>query len=805
MRLVHQYQLAVAAALVFSSGVSGTAAGEAEQQCEALRIPEWRTANYDESFFRDRITCGLDALVYWMQSSAYRTGHPEQRTKFERLVCGNAEQVAMVNREIQDECARVLADVDAWRQTHRGARQPSFWIILALRAPDRITPETRRIICQTLQALDLSSKQCGYVNWIGVSGANGANVHGYLTPLTLAPALIDDPEVRRAGERALLSELAHMNQTGDMGEFNLLESHWNGTASWEVMKRYIPDPRLRRMARMISERLWINRFLTWSAAVERNTGPGSRMAPSEWLGCDGERSLFATGLNRPIWLNIFFPWGVWDSRAFRIGWPLSQTQAFLPELPVYLHDLAWHKSMPNELQCRVALRHWAPYPKLEGLPQPDRYRPAKYVNYQTRHYTLGSTTSSWIVNTCVVAASAWWNNSRAAGAPIGSPKRFCVLYPHYVFNGMSFLDKGDIIFENADGQPVKDHKGGIGGPYLREFIDFGRVGTLQHRNTLLLSYTPKPRTHHQGQILVKDTVQRASAGMFLFRWDDGFDGLYINREPVKSLPHEVAPGDWWFIEDGPVYAAVRPLKATRLRGGRTLLEKRNRHVVLYQDNVAADDVAGIADADWVKARSGFVVEMGDRDEFGSFANFQDEILSGQVATDEAEGFVRHVGYRRGDRELRMRWHCYLEDYPTRKINGDADPWTRYAQSPEFAVGDRGRLAVKDAALETRCEKTWWLLSCEPSQTWVVYQPNSGQRLPMTLECPIGRIVCDEVPFGKIAICRTAAGDMAVEADLEGTPGPLRLDGEASSVSARLNGTEHNAKREKSGGWTVGWK
>ena len=212
-----------------------------------------------------------------------------------------------------------------------------------------------------MKALDLGGKECGYIGWMGVNGANGANVHGYLTPLVLAPALIDDPKVRAAGEQALLAELAHMNRTGDMGEFNLLESHWCGTVSWELLARYIPDPKLRRMARLIRERLWINRFLTWSPAVERITGPGSRMAPSEWLGCDGERAVFATALTKPIWINFFFPWDGWDSRAFRIRFGRCPTRRLCLILPSYLHDLAWHKSLPNELQCRVALKHWKLY------------------------------------------------------------------------------------------------------------------------------------------------------------------------------------------------------------------------------------------------------------------------------------------------------------------------------------------------------------------------------------------------------------------------------------------------------------
>ena len=766
-------------------------------------VGRWRAPAYDEAFFQGCAVCGDEALTFWMQSANWRgnrDGQPEKYIQFERLLRGEPGQVEKVNREIQNECQRVLADVAGWRKKEPHSRKPSLWIVLALRVPDRLTPETHQLIRAALTALDLGGKECGYINWMGTPGANGANVHGYLTPLTLAPALIDDAKVRAAGEQALLAELAHMNRTGDLAEFNLLESHWNGVASWEVIKRYTADAKLRRMARMICERLWINRFLTWSPAVERITGPGSRMAPSEWLGCDNERALLATGLTKPVWINFFFPWDGWDSRALRQSWAPMQTEAFVPELPAYLQDLAWRKSLPNELQCRVALKHWRAYPKLAGAPDGAPLRPMKYVNYQARGYTLGSTTSSWVVNTCVVAATAWWNNSRNPRAPLGSPERFCVLYPHYVFNGMSFLDKSGIYFENARGEPVKDAKGGVAGPYLREFIDFGRVGTLQDRNTLLLSYTPKPQTHHEGQVLVKDRVQRASAAMFLFRWTDGVDGLYVNREPVRSLPRELVPGDWWFIEDGDVYAAVRPLEATRMRGGKTVLEKRTRHIVLYHDNVAAADIAGIADADWVKARSGFVVEMGDKTEFGSFTGFQDKILAGRVISDTADEFTRHIAYQRDERRLDMRWHCYTEDYSHREINGRDDTWTRYAQSPEFAVDDNGQLAVQDATLATTPGHTLWLLSCAPSRTWVAYQPNANAELPLILDCPAGRVTCERFPFGKLVIASQPDGSVLVDADSQ--PTRLNLETKAAAVKGRINGVATQVTRTEKGQWIV---
>ncbi len=787
-----------------------------------LRVPDagnWHLRTYNENFFKGRLVCGEDALNFWMQSSSWRNNpenKPGKYSKIELLLSGDPLQVSEVNKQIRNECELALKDVNAWHKKTPQSRVPMVWIELALRVPGQLEPETFALIRRALKELDLSGSGANYTAWININGSNGSNVHGYLTPLTLTPALIDDQKVVAAGKKGLLSELNHMNNTGDMGEFNLLESHWNGTSSWELIKKYIPDPYLRRMSGMISERLWINRFLTWSSSIGRITGPGSRMAPSEWLGTDNERALLATGMSRPIWLNFFFPWDGWDSRNFRSAWEQTQLEATIPDLPDYLQGIAWQKTVPHELQSLVALKHWKNYPDLSGVPQGDPLRPAKYVNYQTKDYTIGSTTSSWIVNTCVIAASAWWNNSRNPTAPVGSPERFCLLYPHYVYNGMSFLDKGDLFFDNAPDQPVKDSKGGPGGPWMREFIDFGRVGTLQDSNTLLLSYTTKPGTHYA--TLVKSKTQRASAAMFLFRWTEGIEGLFVNREPVKKLPCELNPGDWWFIEDGNVYAAIRPLKSTALRGNcKTILEKRTRHIVLYQDNVNAENIEGISNEDWVKAQSGFVVEMGDRKEYGSFKNFQDRILSGNVIADEANGYDRHIGYQRDGRKLEMKWHCFTEAYAMRQISGREDPWTRFLQSPEFSVSDNGLVKVQDARVKTISGNTMWMLSCPSSKTWVAYQSQFDKNLPVDITCPAGHFNAEQLPFGKVVLHQEKDNTVKIVVDAGyhiqreiGTPFNTRsynlyFDGNEKKPEVIINGIEYQPRKivkEGNAAWEI---
>ena len=65
------------------------------------------------------------------------------------------------------------------------------------------------------------------------------------------------------------------------------------------MKAFLSDPQMARMARLIAERIWLNRFLTWSSTVERIEARQSHMAPGAWLGTSGDRLQFATASSNP--------------------------------------------------------------------------------------------------------------------------------------------------------------------------------------------------------------------------------------------------------------------------------------------------------------------------------------------------------------------------------------------------------------------------------------------------------------------------------------------------------------------------
>ena len=776
-----------------------------------------------DDFLNGTVACGWNALRHRMRGNIFQ-GNPgrlqaPKLTQFERLLVGDPGDVAAVNREIIAYCQRKTADIErAWRDPKR--RHPAKEVcsyqteliplaILTLRIGERLTPEAHQAIKEVLSAFRPEVADVQPTLWMHAPGYNGANSHDYLSFLALTWAVTGNPDVRDATYWGLRGELDHLNLSGDISEFNVLEAHWCGINGYDAMKAFLPDPELARMARLIAERLWLNRFLMWSPVVERITGPGSRMAPGAWLGTSGDRLQFAAGLEKPIWLNEFFDWGVWRQRATGGRWPLDDVQGMVPALPAYLQDVAWRKRFPNELRCSVQLIPWMNrYPKLPGesnaRPQPML---GEMVNYQTAQYALGSTNHPYEASACVVYASAWWNDSRAPGeVPLGSPKRFTALYPHYVFNGAAFMDKTELYFENQPDQPIKDEWTRLPGPWMREFAERGRAGVLQHKNTLLYTYSGQNRGPDDVRP-VADKLHRVSAAMFLFRWQPGLEGLFVNRVPVTRLPMELKPGDWWFIHDGDTYAGVRPLASTALRGPcKTRLEKRTRQIVLYQDNYVGQTIEGIADEEWVKARSGFIVELGDANEYGSFERFRDVMLEANVQ-ESTEGFIRHIQYQRPGRQLEMKWHCYQEDYVVRRIDGQVHDTLHYLQSPEFAVGE-SELRTHDAHLTTKLGETAWLLSAAPARTYVAYQPNPHRQLPITLQTPVARLTCARFPFGKLVVSRTAEDMLELRLDASfrpfwssvhwraqiwqdlGThPSHILIETDATKVTATINGDE----------------
>lgn len=301
-----------------------------------------------EKEFRDgTIVCGWEALRHRMRNNIYRTNigrlDAPQLTQFERLVAGDPDDVAAVNREIVEFCRKRQAEIEeAWRdpkREHPAKEVCNYQVeliplaVIALRIGERLTPETRQAIKDVLAAFRPEAAGVEPGLWLHAPGYNGGNPHDTLSMLALTWELTRNPDTKEAAYWGLRGELENLSRSDDMQEFNLLEGHWCSTKGYDVMKAYLSDPELARMARLMGERIWLNRFLTWSPAVERITGPGSRMAPGAWLGTSGDRLQFATGVEKPIWVNEYFDWAAGPGTNAPAGGSWTMSRAWCPICP----------------------------------------------------------------------------------------------------------------------------------------------------------------------------------------------------------------------------------------------------------------------------------------------------------------------------------------------------------------------------------------------------------------------------------------------------------------------------------------
>lgn len=186
----------------------------------------------------------------------------------------------------------------------------------------------------------------------------------------------------------------------------------------------------------------------------------------------------------------------------------------------------------------------------------------------------------------------------------------------------------------------------------------GSYRCYQHGNVLLLGAKPNPdvikqragecqfgqRKHAAEDIM---SVQ-CSAALFNYEEPGPTWEIFIDDEKVTSLPAQAKFGQVISIRDGVSYIALRPLPTTDLgRDNEITLEAGQPQTQAYHEQtniqpallvhanfyrrktpIPADSLAKLKDA-----TSGFVVEMGDEKEFGSFENFRTHVRKGRVGVE----------------------------------------------------------------------------------------------------------------------------------------------------------------------------
>ena len=237
----------------------------------------------------------------------------------------------------------------------------------------------------------------------------------------------------------------------------------------------------------------------------------------------------------------------------------------------------------------------------------------------------------------------------------------------------------------------------------------GHYRTYQQGNKLIM--LARPNVEFLGRQKEIKSLQ-CTAALFNFEAPAPTWEIFVDERKVTALPATAKYGQVITVRDGVTYLALRPLPTDDLgrdaeitlepgvpqepayHGGTRIQPALLINAYLYEKGkaISADAMKKLAGA-----QTGFVVEMGDVDDYGSFEKFKDHIRKAGLGVEQ--GGV--VTYRTGNDTFAANWDGFT-------VNGK-DPFA-YAQEQSLwqdtslTQMGRGRLEKIGALIER--QKSW---------------------------------------------------------------------------------------------------
>ena len=333
----------------------------------------------------------------------------------------------------------------------------------------------------------------------------------------------------------------------------------------------------------------------------------------------------------------------------------------------------------------------------------------------------------------------------------------------------------------------------------------GATVTFQHKNRAIVCMKPRTEKDRTVALAGKDGLKRlySTVALFNFREPQGWKVCVDGREQ-NEFPVAVKAGQRITIHDGNAYVGLIPLPATDLgRDAEIMIEpgvpenlgdryKNDPTAVVapalmvnsynLRQETAVDPNSPLWEKITREAHGGFIVEMGDVKEHGSFEAFQKQVAAAKVDTRwEPEKRTLHVTYSSGSDVMEMGFctdyaqsevHYAVEPgqhskaIPYRRINGK-EPYLPAGIDRDTTLtqqGTAGRLEKSGAVLEMTPGRTGYLITEPVSGTYVGYNPLPDLSA-WALEVPGGVEVRADGTLGlaRVAVC-PAEGKLWVDHD-----------------------------------------
>jgi hypothetical protein len=466
-----------------------------------------------------------------------------------------------------------------------------------------------------------------------------------------------------------------------------------------------------------------------------------------------------------------------------------------PWAPEWASRIVDEKPLPYRMT--TAYKMWGNYAKT----------PLWRKSYLGRHYGLACLDVA-VGNETVPVMAQW----RRVKRPVATMRELGTLIMRHGINRTELLDS---IWH---GTKNRNPNGSVG-------TQGGHIVAVQHDSRAIVLTSPYADLKYPGGRPVPPAVTslQTTVGLFSFEQAPSW-AIYVDDEKVRTLPHRAGFRQRVTIKDGVSYVGLIPLPATDLG--------RDAEVVISADGVLTDMQGGgkakealridaynfrsdtpldkrmLGSRKLDQAHGGFVVEMGDVEEHGSFDAFRRHVKDAKLLTRwEAKTATLHVAYRSGKDviELGYRpgyggdWHRKVptdQVFPYRRVNGRWPylPPTMDRDTTLTQQGRTGRLQKNGAVLVTEPGKMSYLQTEPSSGTYAGFNPFPDP-VSWTMTVPGGvRVSAD----GKLGLARVVVRpgenrlwvDHAFRAEHEGAPGTatcLLVSGLKARPRVVLNG------------------
>ncbi len=314
----------------------------------------------------------------------------------------------------------------------------------------------------------------------------------------------------------------------------------------------------------------------------------------------------------------------------------------------------------------------------------------------------------------------------------------------------------------------------------------GNTLAFQHKNRAIVCTRPRSDPGKLAALAGEEGVKTLAAVLALWSFRPHSDReLYIDGKAVKSLPARAKHGQLITLHDGVSYLAIIPLPAADLGRTDELLIDVGRAttpevgadapigpaLAISSFNLQAKTPVDITAERWRallgSAYGGYILELGDESEYGSFNAFERRMRANRVTTRwDAAQRVLHVAYTSGKDIMEMGCGTTFQEtevhypllagdqlkaIPYRRINGEWPylPSGIERDTPIAQQGTTGRLEKNGAALVTEPGRKAYLQAHQESGTVVAYNP-LPDLTPFRLELPGGGSILSR---GKVGLMR----------------------------------------------------